>query len=51
MLKAITTYLHKITFGNTEAQQHEQFPKHFNKKYYFCLPQLFAKLFWSITST
>jgi len=32
MLKAITNYLHKITFGNTEAQPHYQWPKHFNLK-------------------
>jgi len=38
MLKAITTYLHKITFGNRVAQPHDQFPNPFKKyiTYYFC---------------
>jgi len=33
MLKAITKDLHKISFGNTGAQPHDQYPKYFNKKY------------------
>jgi len=32
MLKAIITHLHKITFGNTGAQPHDQWSKHFNLK-------------------
>jgi len=32
MFKAITEYLHKISFGNTGAQQQYQWPKYFNLK-------------------
>jgi len=57
MLKAIINYLHKITFGNTGTQTHDQCPKYFKKIYAtaasmlkkICLPQMFAKNYFGNT--